>query len=91
MIIQNFDMDVLNKGESIYTGTTNFGFFTAEALSKQVGIRHPEAFLPLEQNRLQSEIVLEDHAPLTPEDQSIGLNTGDAGKSLKDDRQNYLP
>ena len=83
MIIQNFDMDVQNKGESVYTGTTNFGFFTADALAKQVGIREPEAFLTLEENSRPSEIMLEDHAPLTPEDQNIGPNTGMPGKALR--------
>lgn len=83
MIIQNFDMDVKNKGKSVYTGTTNFGFFTADALSKQVGIRDPEAFLTIEKNSRQSDIVLEDHAPLTPEDQNTGPNTGMPGKALR--------
>nr|WP_319393959.1 SDR family NAD(P)-dependent oxidoreductase [uncultured Desulfobacter sp.] len=83
MIIQNFDMDVLNKGQSVYTGTTNFGFFTADALAKQVGIRDTEAFAAIEKESLQSDIVLEDHAPLTPEDSNIGPNTGMPGKALR--------
>jgi 3-hydroxymyristoyl/3-hydroxydecanoyl-(acyl carrier protein) dehydratase/NAD(P)-dependent dehydrogenase (short-subunit alcohol dehydrogenase family) len=83
MIIQNFDMDVLNKGESVYTGTTNFGFFTADALAKQVGIRDPEAFVTVEKDSGQSNIVLEDHAPLTPEDKNIGPNAGMPGKALR--------
>ncbi|WP_321415262.1 SDR family NAD(P)-dependent oxidoreductase [uncultured Desulfobacter sp.] len=83
MIIQNFDMDVINKGKSVYTGTTNFGFFTADALSKQVGIREPQAFSDIEENSRQSEILLEDHAPLTPEDQNIGPVTGMPGKALR--------
>nr|WP_321398231.1 SDR family NAD(P)-dependent oxidoreductase [uncultured Desulfobacter sp.] len=83
MIIQNFDMDVLNKGKSVYTGTTNFGFFTADALAKQVGIRDPQAFSEIEENSRQSEILLEDHAPLTPEDQTIGQVTGMPGKALR--------
>lgn len=83
MIIQNFEMDVQNRGASIYTGTTNFGFFTADALSKQVGIREPKALLTLENNTQKSEIVFKDHAPLTPDDQNIGLNTGMPGKALR--------
>ena len=83
MIIQNFAMDVLNKGESVYTGTTNFGFFTADALAKQVGIREPQAFSAIEENSRQTEILLEDHAPLTPEDQTIGPVTGMPGKALR--------
>nr|WP_319493088.1 SDR family NAD(P)-dependent oxidoreductase [uncultured Desulfobacter sp.] len=83
MIIQNFDMDVLNKGKSVYTGTTNFGFFTADALAKQVGIRDPKAFSAIEENSRQSVILLDDHAPLTPEDQTIGPVTGMPGKALR--------
>ncbi|WP_020590266.1 SDR family NAD(P)-dependent oxidoreductase [Desulfobacter curvatus] len=83
MIIQNFDMDVQNRGESVYTGTTNFGFFTADALSKQVGIREPQAFSPLENNTQQSVTIFEDHAPLTPEDKNIAPNTGMPGKALR--------
>jgi NAD(P)-dependent dehydrogenase (short-subunit alcohol dehydrogenase family)/3-hydroxymyristoyl/3-hydroxydecanoyl-(acyl carrier protein) dehydratase len=83
MIIQNFDMDVLNKGQSIYKGTTNFGFFTADALAKQVGIRDPEAFVTVEKSSRKSDIVLKDHAPLTPEDKNIGPNTGMPGKALR--------
>lgn len=83
MIIQHFDMDVQHKGRSVYTGTTNFGFFTAEALSNQVGIREPEAFLTLERNSGRSEIVFEDHAPLTPEDQRTDPDTGMPSNALR--------
>lgn len=39
MIIQGFDMQVRCGDRMIYEGTTSFGFFSAEALAKQVGIR----------------------------------------------------
>src|SRR6185503_8232706 len=39
MIIQDFDMQMTCAGRPIYDGTTQFGFFTSEALAKQVGIR----------------------------------------------------
>jgi 3-hydroxymyristoyl/3-hydroxydecanoyl-(acyl carrier protein) dehydratase len=39
MIIEHFDYEVLLEGQPIYTGTTYFGFFTAEALAQQVGLR----------------------------------------------------
>ncbi|MGD9369186.1 MAG: beta-ketoacyl synthase N-terminal-like domain-containing protein [Desulfobacteraceae bacterium] len=39
MIIENFDFQVLKDGRVIYTGATYFGFFTAQALSRQVGLR----------------------------------------------------
>ena len=47
MIIQDFDMEVLNNGEMIYQGTTNFGFFTTEALANQVGIRNSQFYQKL--------------------------------------------
>ncbi|MGE3180058.1 MAG: beta-ketoacyl synthase N-terminal-like domain-containing protein [Phycisphaerae bacterium] len=39
MIIQKFDMQVWCAGHIVYDGNTSFGFFTADALSNQVGIR----------------------------------------------------
>ncbi|MFO0597025.1 MAG: beta-ketoacyl synthase N-terminal-like domain-containing protein [Myxococcaceae bacterium] len=39
MILQQFDFEVLAKGDRVYTGTTGFGFFPKEALDAQVGIR----------------------------------------------------
>ncbi|MBF0377023.1 MAG: SDR family oxidoreductase [Desulfamplus sp.] len=42
LIIQNFLMEVLKGDEYIYKGKTNFGFFTAQALSNQTGIRNSE-------------------------------------------------
>lgn len=44
MIIQHYEMSVKASGDVIYEGTTYFGFFSAEALANQVGIR--EAKLP---------------------------------------------
>ncbi|MEE4364221.1 MAG: SDR family NAD(P)-dependent oxidoreductase [Desulfotignum sp.] len=39
MIIQNFVFQVINKGQMVYQGTTSFGFFSAQALAEQKGIR----------------------------------------------------
>jgi 3-hydroxymyristoyl/3-hydroxydecanoyl-(acyl carrier protein) dehydratase len=39
LIIQNFRFSVASQGQALYEGETEFGFFTREALSKQVGIR----------------------------------------------------
>ena len=45
MIIQDFEMVVSGEnGRRIYEGTTNFGFFTTEALEQQAGIRNAEEF-----------------------------------------------
>ncbi len=39
MIIEAFDMQIWRQGLIVYDGETTFGFFTAEALAQQVGIR----------------------------------------------------
>ncbi len=38
MIIEHFDIQILQSDKLIYEGTTNFGFFTKKALAQQVGI-----------------------------------------------------
>jgi 3-hydroxymyristoyl/3-hydroxydecanoyl-(acyl carrier protein) dehydratase len=42
MIIQNYEFDVRSSGQSVYRGSTMFGFFTKGALAQQVGIRDAE-------------------------------------------------
>jgi acyl transferase domain-containing protein/3-hydroxymyristoyl/3-hydroxydecanoyl-(acyl carrier protein) dehydratase len=39
MILQSFDMEVLDGDALVFSGTTGFGFFPALALKNQVGIR----------------------------------------------------
>ena len=71
MIIQNFDMQVLNQGSMVYKGTTNFGFFTADALANQVGIRNTrfnKYILPEEMAEDCVSFSFEDEPPLVPED-----------------------
>ncbi|WP_422924393.1 beta-ketoacyl synthase N-terminal-like domain-containing protein [Singulisphaera sp. PoT] len=46
MIIQNFDMEVQAQGRTIYKGDTYFGFFLAEALANQIGIRDAALYRP---------------------------------------------
>ncbi len=68
MIIQDFAMQVWCGSEIIYDGITNFGFFTAEALANQLGVRDagkrrwsvPEVTDPL--------AVLPRRAPVQPAD-----------------------
>jgi 3-hydroxymyristoyl/3-hydroxydecanoyl-(acyl carrier protein) dehydratase/malonyl CoA-acyl carrier protein transacylase len=45
MIIQDFDFDLSDHAGSLFQGSTTFGFFSAEALAQQVGLRdaRPEA------------------------------------------------
>ena len=39
MVIQDFDMEVTNRGQTVYKGSTNFGFFSKASLAQQVGVR----------------------------------------------------
>jgi len=38
MIIEHFDIQILQSDKLIYEGNTNFGFFTKKALAQQIGI-----------------------------------------------------
>ena len=66
MIIEHFDFEVLDGNNLVYSGNTYFGFFTAKALSQQVGLREA-AYSPAE-NELNGSrpVQLEDFPPLTP-------------------------
>jgi 3-hydroxymyristoyl/3-hydroxydecanoyl-(acyl carrier protein) dehydratase len=55
MIIQHFDMAIHGSAGKIYEGTTYFGFFSAEALADQVGIREAERYLPTEEEVARGE------------------------------------
>ena len=74
MIIENFDMQVYAGDELIYDGTTYFGFFSAQALAKQVGVRDAaeRTFVPSDADWASySPQVLEVAHPLSPEDQIV--------------------
>ncbi|WDP92984.1 MAG: SDR family NAD(P)-dependent oxidoreductase [Desulfobacter sp.] len=81
MIIQDFEMEVQNRGNLIYKGTTNFGFFTADALANQVGIRTPRFYQKLHGNA--QAISFENDAPVTPDDTSVSPDTGMPSKALR--------
>src|SRR5262249_3194495 len=46
MIIQNFEFDVRSGNTPLYRGDTYFGFFRAEALAQQVGLRDAAVHVP---------------------------------------------
>ena len=46
MIIQNYDLEVRDRKGPVYRGDTVFGFFSAQALSDQVGIRDADLYEP---------------------------------------------
>lgn len=48
MIIQHYDFHVRNNDQTVYKGSTYFGFFTREALAQQIGIRDARIYQPTE-------------------------------------------
>ncbi|MCP4639406.1 MAG: type I polyketide synthase, partial [bacterium] len=71
MIIEKFDFQILREGRMVYGGETAFGFFSAEALAKQVGIRDARArvYVPTEQApAFGRRFMLDEIAPFTPDD-----------------------
>lgn len=70
MIIENFDMQVLRGDVAIYDGMTSFGFFSKEALARQVGIRDAgqRMYVPTDTERTTAESFdLPKVAPMTPD------------------------
>ena len=71
MIIEHFDFEVMEGSNKIYTGETNFGFFTKTALANQVGLTgsHKEFHQP-SQKEIQGgrQATLTQTAPLWPDD-----------------------
>jgi len=74
MIIEHFDFMVLQDAQTIYSGDTNFGFFTKQALAQQVGIRNAQktAYTPSpDELRHSRPFIFDDAAPLFPEDPDV--------------------
>ncbi len=86
MIIQDFEMEVLDQEQVVYKGTTNFGFFTQQALSNQVGIRNSKFVTYSLTEHQTGEIhsyTLPHTAPLTPDDPQVGEKNGMPSKALQ--------
>jgi 3-hydroxymyristoyl/3-hydroxydecanoyl-(acyl carrier protein) dehydratase len=74
MIIENFEFKVLQDAEVIYSGDTYFGFFTKQALARQIGIRgaDQQAYCPAAPELQGScSCNFEDQAPLRPDDPEV--------------------
>ncbi len=71
MIIEHFDIQILQSDKLIYEGNTNFGFFTKMALAQQVGIIDADerAYKP-DAGELKRSVshVFDNIPPLTPYD-----------------------
>jgi 3-hydroxymyristoyl/3-hydroxydecanoyl-(acyl carrier protein) dehydratase len=74
MIIERFDFKVLQDAEIVYSGDTYFGFFTKQALTRQIGIRgaDQQAYCPTATELQRSRSCnFENQAPLRPDDPDI--------------------
>ncbi len=98
MIIEYFDMQVLNDGEVVYEGDTYFGFFTKAALAQQVGVRGASgsAYQPNSAMIAQGEkFKFENQAPATPDDSNQTPFTSPAmpAKALRmvDEIDSWIP
>lgn len=95
MIIENFDMEVLEDGEMVYSGATSFGFFTKAALAAQAGITGETVWMP-EESDLKGKPLenLPVFSPLFPEDAKSSSFSGMAlpSKAMRMfDRGLYVP
>ncbi len=95
LIIQDFDLEVLNNGKMLYQGHTNFGFFTKASLSNQTGIKNSAFALQLtdEQKKSASLERFKDTAPLTPGDTTEDAPDEMPAKALRmiDSMDIFLP
>jgi len=74
MIIENFLMQVYAGEELVYDGSTYFGFFSAQALAKQVGVRDAaeRTYVPSQADRASFQpYALPVVRPLNPEDPTV--------------------
>jgi len=55
MIIQNYDFEISDQLGPVYTGDTVFGFFSAESLAQQVGVREAKPYQPSAQEIARAE------------------------------------
>jgi len=71
MIIEHFDFEVWHRDQKIYTGNTDFGFFTVETLVVQEGIRDADryAYIPTQPEMQRSQThEFSDRSPVSPQD-----------------------
>jgi 3-hydroxymyristoyl/3-hydroxydecanoyl-(acyl carrier protein) dehydratase len=75
MIIQDFTMKVEDAHGVVYEGITEFGFFTAEALGAQVGVRGAKPYAPsAEQQTRVLRPSLGDLTPRLPDEMLLMLD-----------------
>ena len=71
MILEHFDFEIWHRDQKIYAGNTEFGFFTADALAVQEGIRDADnlVYTPTQAEIQRSQThEFSDRSPLSPRD-----------------------
>ena len=68
MIIQSYDFEISDKLGPVYTGDTVFGFFSAESLAQQVGVRGAQPYQPTaDEERRGENFIYPQDAPFPEE------------------------
>jgi PfaB family protein len=76
MIIEDFEMQMLDDQGLVYEGTTYFGFFTEAALANQVGIRDAKRYQLSDAEKSRARrIALPKLHPTTPDDTQVDAGT----------------
>ena len=98
MIIEHFDFEVWHQDQKIYVGSTNFGFFTLDALAVQEGIRDADkqAYEPTRTELKHGQThEFRDLPPLSPQDADTmptgGLNWPAKAIRMIDRIETYIP
>jgi 3-hydroxymyristoyl/3-hydroxydecanoyl-(acyl carrier protein) dehydratase len=75
MIIQDYDLEVINKGRTVYKGSTQFGFFSKQSLAAQVGVRGAARYVPPAEEAARGEAVELNNAPGLPDSRLMMLDS----------------
>ncbi|MBI4350196.1 MAG: type I polyketide synthase [Elusimicrobia bacterium] len=77
MIIQDYDLEVLCKGRTVYKGITQFGFFSKKSLSEQLGVRGAARHTPTAEETPRAEALPLAAAPGLPDEKLLMLDSAE--------------
>ncbi len=75
MIIQDYELEVLCKGRTVYKGVTQFGFFSKKSLAEQLGVRGAARHTPSVKEASHAQPLALGAAPGLPDDKLIMLDS----------------
>ena len=75
MVIQDYDLEVLCKGRTVYKGSTQFGFFSKKSLSEQLGVRSAARHTPSAEESAAREDIPLAAAPELPDEKLLMLDS----------------